>query len=123
MSVLEAHHIAAAFELMLGDSKNNWAVQMPTEDFDRIRQIMIDCVLATDMTMHMKEFSNLKNRVTMPDYSLSNEKDKLAVIKYAFHLADISNPIKQWDLCKDWTDLLFVEFFAQGDMERLQSFP
>lgn len=85
---------------------------------------MIDCVLATDMSMHMKDFNALKQRVTMPDFSLtSNDNDKLAVIKYAFHLADISNPIKRWDLCKDWTDLLFVEFFAQGDMERLQKFP
>jgi len=35
-----------------------------------------------------------------------------------FHLADISNPTKPWELCKHWTDLLFLEFFAQGDLER-----
>jgi cAMP-specific phosphodiesterase 4 len=35
-----------------------------------------------------------------------------------FHLADISNPTKPWDVCLEWTELLFVEFFEQGDNER-----
>ena len=33
-------------------------------------------------------------------------------------MADISNPTKPWPICKRWTDLLFVEFFNQGDWER-----
>mmetsp|Transcript_42214 Transcript_42214/g.57396 ORF Transcript_42214/g.57396 Transcript_42214/m.57396 type:complete len:82 (+) Transcript_42214:193-438(+) len=40
-----------------------------------------------------------------------------------FHLADISNPTKPWDTCKLWTDLLFLEFFAQGDLERNRGLP
>jgi hypothetical protein len=35
-----------------------------------------------------------------------------------FHLADISNGTKSWGTCRRWTDLLFEEFFAQGDRER-----
>ena len=38
-------------------------------------------------------------------------------------MADISNPSKQWETCKLWTDLLFVEFFAQGDLEKINNFP
>ena len=34
-----------------------------------------------------------------------------------FHLSDISNATKPWELCQTWTDLLFVEFFDQGDLE------
>lgn len=34
------------------------------------------------------------------------------------HLADISNPTKHWDLTLRWTELLFEEFFKQGDKER-----
>jgi hypothetical protein len=40
----------------------------------------------------------------------------------AFHLADISSSTKSFDLARQWTDLLFVEFFAQGDLERQQGF-
>ena len=42
-----------------------------------------------------------------------------------FHMADISNPTKPFKICRSWTDLLFVEFFMQGDIERIhpQTFP
>jgi len=40
-----------------------------------------------------------------------------------FHLSDISNPTKQFKLYRLWCDLLFVEFFAQGDLEMMHEFP
>lgn len=39
------------------------------------------------------------------------------------HLCDISNPTKPWELCKKWTNLLFVEFYAQGDKEKAFGLP
>jgi len=42
---------------------------------------------------------------------------------FFFHLADISNPAKPWSSCKKWTNMLFEEFFAQGDLERQQGLP
>ena len=45
------------------------------------------------------------------------------VLQTLFHLADISNPSKPWTLCQKWTDLLFIEFFNQGDLERSQGLP
>ena len=74
--------------------------------------MMIDCVLATDMSHHMTQYKLVKDRIESQDYSLENEKDKLMVLKFAFHLSDISNPVKKWDICKQWTDLLYVEFFT-----------
>jgi hypothetical protein len=44
------------------------------------------------------------------------------ILKFAFHLSDISNPVKKWDICKQWTDLLYVEFFTQGDLEKQHNF-
>ncbi len=110
--MLESHHIASAFELMLGKSANNWAIKLSSEDFGRVRQMMIDCVLATDMALHFKEINRVKDRMDQPDYDLKNEKDKHMITKLVFHLADISNPTKRWQVCRDWTELLYVEFFA-----------
>jgi hypothetical protein len=39
------------------------------------------------------------------------------------HLADVSNPTKPWRLCYKWIDLLFLEFFKQGDKERERGLP
>lgn len=44
-------------------------------------------------------------------------------MNYIIHLADISNPTKPWKLWYKWIDLLFVEFFHQGDKEREKGVP
>lgn len=108
---------------MLGNPMNNWAHKLESTDFVRVRQLMIDCVLATDMSQHFKEVNHIKDRMAKADFSLDNEKDKLMILKFTFHLADISNPVKKWEICRDWTDLLYVEFFSQGDLELKHNFP
>ncbi len=35
-----------------------------------------------------------------------------------FHLADISNSAKPFEICKQWTEDLYLEFFKQGDLEK-----
>ena len=60
---MESHHIAASFKLMLSDTQYNWAKAMATEDFMRVRQLMIDMVLATDMSFHFRELNMLKERL------------------------------------------------------------
>ncbi|KAF8938975.1 hypothetical protein BGZ58_011041 [Dissophora ornata] len=39
------------------------------------------------------------------------------------HGADISNPVKPWELCKRWSDLVMKEFYRQGDIEKAQNLP
>ena len=51
------------------------------------------------------------------DFKPTDSANKEFLMKFMFHLADVSNPTKPFDLCRLWTDLLFVEFFAQGDLE------
>ena len=72
---------------------------MELEDFARVRQMMIDLVLGTDMSQHFKDFNILKGRMLLTDFD-PKEKDKLSVLKYAFHLADISNSTKTFEIYK-----------------------
>ena len=117
-SVLESHHIAAAFELMQSKEDLNWASRYHTNDFKRLRKIMIQTVLATDMSKHFSDLGVLKSRMSSTEFEPDSEKDKESLLNLMFHLADISNPIKGWDLSRKWTDLLYCEFFAQGDLEK-----
>jgi hypothetical protein len=39
------------------------------------------------------------------------------------HAADVSNPARQWDQCKKWTDLVLEEFWNQGDLEKKEGLP
>jgi len=40
-----------------------------------------------------------------------SKNDKEICMNNLFHLADISNPTKKFEVFKKWTDLLFLEFF------------
>ena len=84
---------------------------------------MINLVLGTDMSKHFSELGRFKARIGSPDFDMSQGADKDLTLVTMFHLADISNGTKNFDLCRKWTDLLFVEFFNQGDREREKGSP
>lgn len=78
---------------------------------------MVDFVLCTDMTRHFPDMTAMGQRTSAEDFD-PLDKDKKLSLEFLFHMADISNPTKPWSICKKWTDLLFIEFFNQGDKER-----
>ena len=49
--------------------------------------------------------------------------NKIFLLGQALHIADITNPCREWRVCQTWTDLLFREFFTQGDIERRMKLP
>jgi hypothetical protein len=122
-SVLENHHIASSFAVMQSDPKYDILDKFKKDDFKRARSLMIGSVLATDMSKHFGECSKFKTRTGADDYDVTKGMDKDLTMYMLFHLADISNTTKPWDVCKMWIDLLFVEFFNQGDLERQRGSP
>ena len=59
---------------------------------------MIDCVLGTDMAKHFAELGKFKGRVQAEGFDCSNQ-DKEITLHMLFHLADISNATKPWEVC------------------------
>jgi len=116
ISVLESHHIASASSLMKLEKYNIFAKLAP-DDSSGIRKRMVHMVLSTDMSKHFADIGTFKQRVTAESFD-PDDKDKLLCMGVGIHLADISNPTKPWNLTLKWTELLFQEFFKQGDKER-----
>ena len=63
VSVLENHHLAASFALMTKHEGCNWAVKMSPNDFKRMRHVIIQTVLTTDMTKHFVELGTVNSRI------------------------------------------------------------
>jgi hypothetical protein len=61
-SVLENHHIAASFSVIQRVEYNIFSM-IPAADLKIIRELMIECVLATDMARHAPDFQKFKNRI------------------------------------------------------------
>jgi len=51
---------------------------------------------------------------------LATEKTKQLVCSTVLHACDISTNLREFQTSLTWTDLLFQEFFHQGDMEKQQ---
>ncbi|XP_069696764.1 dual specificity calcium/calmodulin-dependent 3',5'-cyclic nucleotide phosphodiesterase 1-like [Periplaneta americana] len=112
-AVLENHHISASFRV-IKDDECNILQNLSREEFREFRTLVIDMVLATDMSFHFQQLKNMKNLLTLAEPSV----DKSKALSLVLHCCDISHPAKRWDLHHRWTMLLLEEFFRQGDMER-----
>ena len=108
---------------MSSQEEINWMRYFDRKTYAKIREQMIGAVLATDMSHHFKAVGELKSEMLVKDFDVSNAKFKYKFAQLMFHLADISNPTKPWNLCQHWCDLLFIEFFQQGDLEKQHDFP
>ncbi|KAG2182549.1 hypothetical protein INT43_007480, partial [Umbelopsis isabellina] len=52
-----------------------------------------------------------------------DDKQRQTLCNILLHAADISNTVRPWHLCQQWSDLVIEEFFRQGDAEKLYSLP
>ena len=53
----------------------------------------------------------------------SQKGDTELAMGLVVHLCDVSNTAKPWKICYKWIELLFMEFFMQGDQEKSMGMP
>ncbi|XP_062336549.1 cAMP-specific 3',5'-cyclic phosphodiesterase 4B-like isoform X2 [Osmerus eperlanus] len=122
-SVLENHHLAVGFKLLQEDNCDIFQ-NLSKKQRQSLRRMVIDMVLATDMSKHMSLLADLKTMVETKKVTssgvllLDNYTDRIQVLRNMVHCADLSNPTKSLDLYRQWTDRIMDEFFHQGDRER-----
>ena len=63
------------------------------------------------MSQHFNKLAVFKGKMLSNDFDPKSPENKKICAEFLFHLADISNSTKPFDICEKWTDLLFIEFF------------
>ncbi|KAM4626833.1 dual specificity calcium/calmodulin-dependent 3',5'-cyclic nucleotide phosphodiesterase 1A-like isoform 2-T2 [Discoglossus pictus] len=116
-SVLENHHVSAAYRIMQDDEMNIFA-NLSKDDWRDLRALVIEMVLSTDMSCHFQQIKTMRNTLQQPEGI-----DKAKAMSLILHAADISHPSKSWDMHQRWTNLLMEEFFQQGDKEAALGLP
>ncbi|KAI2804653.1 Calcium/calmodulin-dependent 3',5'-cyclic nucleotide phosphodiesterase 1C, partial [Blomia tropicalis] len=117
-SVLENYHISEAFKVMHNDGANI-AQNLSREEYREFRTLIIEMVIATDMSTHFQQIKTLKTLLSHQEFSVDKQKG----LSYILHTADISHPSKVFNLHQRWTLKLMEEFFLQGDSERNLGLP
>ncbi|XP_070841644.1 dual specificity calcium/calmodulin-dependent 3',5'-cyclic nucleotide phosphodiesterase 1C-like isoform X3 [Chaetodon trifascialis] len=111
-AVLENHHVSAAYRLLQDDDEANILSNLSKDDWRELRALVVEMVLATDMSSHFQQIKVMKSLLQQPETI-----DKPKALSLLLHTADISHPAKHWDLHHRWTTSLLEEFFRQGDKE------
>ncbi|XP_016131443.1 cAMP-specific 3',5'-cyclic phosphodiesterase 4A-like [Sinocyclocheilus grahami] len=122
-SVLENHHLAVGFKLLHEENCDIFQ-NLTKRQRQSLRKLVIDMVLATDMSKHMSLLADLKTMVETKKVTssgvlmLDHYNDRIQVMRNMVHCADLSNPTKPLAVYRQWTERIMEEFFRQGDKER-----
>ncbi|KAJ7992511.1 hypothetical protein DPEC_G00279430, partial [Dallia pectoralis] len=122
-SVLENHHLAVGFKLLHEENCDIFQ-NLSKRQRQSLRKLVIDMVLATDMSKHMGLLADLKTMVETKKVTssgvllLDHYTDRIQVLRNMVHCADLSNPTKPLAVYREWTERIMEEFSRQGDKER-----
>ncbi|KAI3355925.1 hypothetical protein L3Q82_004473 [Scortum barcoo] len=120
ISPLENHHCAVAFEI-LEKTESNIFRNVSMDQYKRIREGIIKCILATDMTRHNEILNKFKSILSAFDFTNKDHRDVLMMI--LIKVSDISNEARPMEVAEPWLDCLLQEFYNQSDMEKLEGLP
>jgi len=126
-SVLEQFHVAEAFKLMVHESDADLFKDLQQEQRKMLRREVIDLVLGTDMAHHFGKVGDFGKLVSEhgkdPEAWQSTEGAMDVLRSMVLHSADISNPVKKFEIARKWTYRLLQEFFNQGEAEEALGLP
>lgn len=118
ISVLENMHSATIFSTMR-KSGSDILSGLCQEDWFRVRSLIIQMVLATDMSRHFEVLGQFRARVFgLKDLELNDSDDKTLILSFGLKCADLGHSAKSTDLHKKWSFLVCDELFTQGDLEK-----
>mmetsp|Transcript_132130 Transcript_132130/g.423257 ORF Transcript_132130/g.423257 Transcript_132130/m.423257 type:complete len:754 (-) Transcript_132130:20-2281(-) len=140
-SPLENMHCATLFAIVQHPAMDVF-MSLPQESRKEVRGICVEAILNTDNIHHvshvkaLQTFAEMKNELlqharavadhpeddTAPAWpplelveALCEAESRHMLRNALLHLADISNPLKPFSICRAWAQCVLEEFFSQGD--------
>ena len=121
-SVLENHHLAAAFQVMFSTPKCNIIENMPLDLQKETRSLIIESVLNTDISKHFGLITELKTKLGN-NFPTDSMEDRILILSVSLRVADNFKMVRERSTFFKWMENMFDEFFKQGDMEKVLELP
>ena len=121
--VLENHHLASAFNIMLNGDDCNIMKNMTLDMYRESRRIIIEIVLNTDMSKHFSLMTTLKTKLgnSFPTDSI---EDRVLILSIALRTSDLFKVVRDGRVVfGKWMENMFEEFSKQGEMEKVLDLP
>eukprot|EP00899_Mesostigma_viride_P001440 jgi/Mesvir1/11297/Mv01088-RA.4 len=96
-SPLENYHLTEAFHLLYSNQHCNFLGELSDADFNEVRRIVIDLVLASDLKRHFGILDQLKARVSQgTPWDTVKESDRMLLMQLALKVSDIGCVFQNW---------------------------
>jgi len=115
-SVLEHHHFAQAMCIIQTDFCNVFE-SLSRTDYSRALDLMKHMILATDLANHFKIDKQIEE-LAGTGVDKDNQVHRELLLSLCMTTSDLSDQTKPWESAIEVSDLLYAEFFAQGDQEK-----
>lgn len=105
--VLESHHAALMFHLTLNDEKINIFKNLDRETYKLVRSVIIDMILATEMTRHFEhlaKFVSVFGTENEHDVHTDSDDNHMLIRRMLIKCADVSNPARPFRFCSEWAE-------------------
>jgi len=139
-SPLENMHAAKLFKICQ-QPKTNIFGNSTKEDAKECRKVCVATILDTDNAKHFSMVKDMTHIYEMTEHICAKQAlaeddalepqyksdvlnaNKLPLLGMLLHLADVSNPLKPFQICHAWAWRVLDEYFAQGDEEKELGLP
>ncbi|XP_071213919.1 cGMP-dependent 3',5'-cyclic phosphodiesterase-like isoform X1 [Salvelinus alpinus] len=115
-SVMERHHFAQAIAILNTHGCNIFD-KFSRKDYQRMLDLMRDIILATDLAHHLRIFPDLQ-RMADAGYNPKNQTHRSLLLCLLMTSCDLSDQTKGWKTTRKIAELIYKEFFSQGDLEK-----
>ncbi|GFH26406.1 3'5'-cyclic nucleotide phosphodiesterase [Haematococcus lacustris] len=149
-SPAENHHLATLFS-MLRCPELALLAHLPKQERDKMRKIIIELIMGTDMKQHFTITSSFANLHRLPAERVplarisqdmkaiasqqhpaatgssvkapTDEVSRLLGLQVALKISDLGSSAETFEVNRRWVAALQDEFFAQGDQEKAAGLP
>ncbi|XP_078683498.1 cGMP-dependent 3',5'-cyclic phosphodiesterase-like isoform X5 [Branchiostoma floridae x Branchiostoma belcheri] len=115
-SVLERHHFAQAMCILNTEGCNIFE-NLNKRDYEQALDLLQEIILATDLAHHLSAVKDLE-AMAKEGYDKSNPRCHTLLTCLLMTSCDLSDQTKGWGTTKKIAELIYQEFFRQGDLEK-----
>ncbi|ERL92501.1 hypothetical protein D910_09814 [Dendroctonus ponderosae] len=115
-SVMERHHLSQTI-CTLNTEGCNFLDSLSKDDYVKCLDLIKDMILATDLASHYKIHSR-QLAMAQEGYDKIKPENRFYLASLLMTCADLSDQTKDWTETKKVAQLIYAEFFAQGDLEK-----
>uniref|UniRef100_A0AAR2JTE0 Phosphodiesterase n=1 Tax=Pygocentrus nattereri TaxID=42514 RepID=A0AAR2JTE0_PYGNA len=113
---LKRHHFAQAIAILNTHGCNIFE-KFSRKDYQRILDLVRDIILATDLAHHLRIFKDLQ-KMAQVGYNPRSRTHRSLLLCLLMTSCDLSDQTKGWKTTRKIAELIYKEFFSQGDLEK-----